>query len=115
MTEKAPKRDERERDFLAETRLIDSGSTQALSRHEEDIALAAELLSSGIINERAISKAVSDWSIHGSVPLADHLCDKGILSRDQIDQLQESAQTRVERLRRRCNPRALRFRQPQWR
>ena len=82
----------------AATRLFEPDESS--SRQEEDIALAAELLQSGIVNEREIAAAVSGWSIHGSVSLAQHLESRGLLSAEQIDMLRQSATERVEQARR---------------
>ncbi|MEM8911498.1 MAG: serine/threonine-protein kinase [Planctomycetota bacterium] len=71
----------------------------SLSRQEEDIALAAELLKSGYANDREITAAISDWSMHGSVPLAEHLKAKRILSSEQLSRLSTAAHARVEQLR----------------
>ncbi len=82
---------------FAETRLHEPGET--LSRQEEDIALAAELLGTGSVSERQIRSAVSDWSIHGSVSLAQHIEDRGLVSADQIAILKQRVRNRVERAR----------------
>jgi serine/threonine protein kinase len=79
------------------TRLYDP--EDSLTRQEEDIALAAELLQAGIVNEREIAAAVSDWSIHGNVSLAEHLAKRGILSAQQIEALRKGAVSRVNRAR----------------
>jgi len=86
-------------DQYAATRLFEP--EESLSRQEDDIALAAELLESGIVTEREIATAVSDWSIHGSVSLAQHFESRGLLTTDQIAVLRQSATRRVERDRRR--------------
>lgn len=70
-----------------------------VSRQEEDVALAAVLLESGIVNERDIQAAVSDWSIHGSVSLAEHLAKRGLLTTAQIESLKQRATGRVDRAR----------------
>jgi serine/threonine protein kinase len=70
-----------------------------VSRQEEDVALAAVLLESGIVNERDIQAAVSDWSIHGSVSLAEHLEKRELLTTAQIQSLKERAANRVDRAR----------------
>ncbi len=101
MADEAPKRSDpppTNEDRFAETRLFDPG--ESLTRQEEDIALAAELLQSGIVNERVISGAVSDWSIHGSVSLAQHLVGRGILTDEQITAIKQGAAGRVDRARR---------------
>lgn len=82
---------------FAETRLYEP--EDAVSRQEEDVALAAELLQSGIVNEREIAGAVSDWSIHGSVSLAQHLEQRSVLSAEQISLIKQAAITRVDRAR----------------
>jgi len=82
----------------AATRLFEP--TDSFSRQEEDIAFAAELLQSGIVNERETAAAVSDWSIHGSVSLSEHLESRGLLTANQIDQIKQSSADRVERARR---------------
>lgn len=71
-----------------------------LSRQEEDIAFAVELLQSGLVNERESAAAVSDWSIHGSVSLAQHLEKQGLLTSKQIETLRANAVKRVDRARR---------------
>ena len=80
------------------TRLFDP--TDGLSRQEEDIAFAAELIGSGLVNDREISAAVSDWSMHGSISLAEHLLGKGLLTSEQIGRLRQKAAGRVDRARR---------------
>jgi len=70
-----------------------------VSRQEEDVALAAVLLESGLVNERDVQAAVSDWSIHGSVSLADHLEKRGLLKAAQIESLKQRAVGRVDRAR----------------
>ncbi len=85
-------------DRFAATRLFEPENS--LNRQEEDIALAAELMNSGLVTDREVTAAVSDWSIHGSVPLAQHLEDKGILTAEQADNLSQNAKRRVDRARR---------------
>ncbi len=85
-------------DQYTATRLFEPAET--LSRQEEDIAFAAELLSSGIVNDREIAAAVSDWSMYGSVSLAEHLAGKGLLTTEKIGMLRQKAAARVDRARR---------------
>ena len=67
---------------FAETRLHEPGET--ISQQEQDIALVAELLEAGSLSERQIAAVMGDWSIHGSVPLAKHIEDRGLLPAEQI-------------------------------
>lgn len=79
------------------TLLFEPGAS--VSRQEEDVALAAELLQSGIVSERDVSTALADWSIHGSVPLAKHLEQRGLLKSAQLESIRQRAVTRVDRAR----------------
>lgn len=72
---------------------------ECISRQEQDIALAAELLNSGIVNDREISAAVSDWSMYGSLSLDKHLENRGLLKAEQLASLKERAAKRVDRAR----------------
>ena len=84
-------------DSLQETRLfepVDSSASQ-----ERDIALAAELLECGNLTDRQVTAAVSDWSLHGSVSLAEHIQDRGLLSTEQLEELQRRARSRAARAR----------------
>lgn len=72
----------------------------SFTRQEEDIAFAAALLQSGMVNERELASAVFDWSMYGSVSLAQHLVAKNVLTKDQVDSLQQNAAKRVEHARR---------------
>lgn len=97
MADDGRKSPETEDGRYASTRLFQPGNS--LSRQEEDIALAAELMNSGIASDREIAATVSDWSLHGSVSLAQHIEDKGLLTSEQMGKLQQDAFARVERAR----------------
>jgi hypothetical protein len=71
----------------------------SFTRQEEDIAITAELLQAGLVNEREIVAAVSDCSIHGSVSLTDHLKKRQLLRAEQIDALRQRAVGAAERPR----------------
>lgn len=80
------------------TRVYDP--TESVSHlEEENIAFAAELLQSGIVKERDVTTAISDWSIHGHMALADHLAKRGILHGAQIETLRQRAAARIDRAR----------------
>jgi serine/threonine protein kinase len=82
---------------FAETCLYEPSDER--SRQEEDIALAAELIQSGIVSERELAAVVSDWSIHGSVSLAEHLEKRSALKADQIQTLKQRAAKLLDRAR----------------
>lgn len=80
---------------LAETRLHEPADS--LGQREQDIALAAELVGSGILSERQVTAAVTNWSIHGSVSLAQHLKQQQILNDEQLALLHQRAAKRIQR------------------
>ncbi|TWT84710.1 Serine/threonine-protein kinase PrkC [Planctomycetes bacterium CA13] len=82
---------------FAETRLHDSGD--AFSQQEYDIALIAEILEFGSVSERQMANAMSDWSIHGSISLAKHIESQGLLPPEQIANLTQRVEGRIERAR----------------
>lgn len=82
---------------FAETRLHEPGG--ATSQQEQDIALVAELLEAGFLSERQIASALGAWSIHGNVPLAEHIERQGLLPREKIAALIQRSQARIERAR----------------
>ncbi len=75
------------------------GSATEFSREQQDIALAATALRSGVLTERQLSKALGSWTIHGSVSLADHLVEKGLLDESSRQQLSEQASSYLENCR----------------
>lgn len=85
-------------DHFAATRLFEP--EESFTRQEEDIALTAELLQAGVVNEREIAAALSDWSIHGNISLAEHLAKRKLLNAEQIETLRQRAVARVNRARR---------------
>ena len=54
-------------------------SADDFSKEQRDIALAAALLQSAALTERQLASALGTWTIHGSVPLADHLAKQGLI------------------------------------
>lgn len=82
---------------LAETRL--HNPAEVFSQQEEDIALVAELLAAGSLSERQIAAVMANWSIHGSVSLARHIQNQGLLDVDDIQTLVQRAKIRVQRAR----------------
>ncbi|MEM9659069.1 MAG: serine/threonine-protein kinase, partial [Planctomycetota bacterium] len=61
------------------------------NKAEQDIAFALEAINSGMVGERKLNAALAKWSIHGGVPLAEHLKSTAVLSDDQINQLKKRA------------------------
>jgi serine/threonine protein kinase len=54
--------------------------------------LAAVTLRSGALTERRLSEALRSWTIHGSVPLAEHLVRLGLLEESSQEQLSVEAE-----------------------
>jgi len=73
------------------------GSGHEFSREQQDIALAALLLRSGILNERQLSIAIASWSIHGSMPLAEHLLGLGLLDEPARQRLSQQTSEHLTR------------------
>jgi serine/threonine protein kinase len=82
---------------FAETRLHEPGET--ISQQEQDIALVVELLEAGSLSERQIAGVMGDWSIHGHVPLAKHIEERGLLTTEQIAPLVNRVQDRIKKAR----------------
>jgi serine/threonine protein kinase len=68
-----------------------AGRGLQFSREQEDIALAALALRSGALTERQLSESLGSWTIHGSVPLAEHLVSLGLLDESSRQKLSEQA------------------------
>lgn len=66
-------------------------------RAERDIACAAEILDSALLNERELAAAVSSWSMHGTVPLLDHLLTTGCITRETFAEVEQRLIARLER------------------
>ena len=48
-------------------------------KEQEDIATAVVSLRQSVISERKLSEAIRSWTIHGSVPLLDHLAESKLI------------------------------------
>lgn len=59
------------------------------SRMEQDVAFAAVAMRRGVLSDRQIAKAVSDWTVHGDVSLSAHLSSKGVISDGERKSLEE--------------------------
>lgn len=68
-----------------------------VSRGEHDIACAAEILDSALLNERDLGAVVSSWSMHGTVSLLDHLLATGCITREIYSAVEQRAKLRLER------------------
>ena len=53
----------------------DSTSGSQFLKQQEDVAAAVLALRKSDISERELSEAIRSWTIHGSVPLLDHLVE----------------------------------------
>ncbi len=66
------------------------------TKEQEDVALAALVLKSGLLTERQLSMALGSWTIHGNVPLSDHLQRLGMLEESKQEQLSEQVSRHLE-------------------
>lgn len=65
------------------------------SKEQQDIALAAAALQIGVLSERQLASAMATWTIHGSVPLIDHLRTLNLVDESQQAQLAQRAAQRL--------------------
>ena len=63
-------------DFMETRDIIDS----RFPKEQEDIATAVVSLRQSVISERKLSEAIRSWTIHGSVPLLDHLAESRLIN-----------------------------------
>lgn len=61
------------------------------SKEQLDIAVASVALKSGAVTERQFATAMSTWTIHGNVPLIDHLRSSGLLDDEQCQKVARMA------------------------
>lgn len=66
------------------------------SKEQQDIALAAVILRTGLLTERELSKAFSNWTIYGSVPLSMHLHSMQLLDETQLQNVSSQAMEQLE-------------------
>ncbi|QDU77936.1 Serine/threonine-protein kinase PknD [Bremerella volcania] len=66
-----------------------AGSSGDFSKEQQDIAVAALILRMGVISERQLSQALSTWTLHGDLPLHEHLVALGQIDVDTCNMLIE--------------------------
>jgi len=57
----------------------ETDSESQFLKQQEDIAAAVLALQKSDVSERKLSEAIRSWTIHGSVPLLDHLVEFGLI------------------------------------
>ena len=68
------------------------------ARQELDVALASLLLQEEIVNEQQLAQAISDWTIHGTESLGEHLVRAELISRPVCERLQRKSQRRLNQI-----------------
>ena len=71
---------------VAETVFLPSDDDSG-RRLANDVALATELLSCGALTERQVAETLANWSLYGSVSLRQHLQNTGLLSPQQLQEI----------------------------
>ncbi|TWT31355.1 serine/threonine-protein kinase [Blastopirellula retiformator] len=66
------------------------------SKEQQDIAMSALLLRSGALTERQLAQGFASWTIHGSLPLNDHLLALGLIDDDTNRKIARSAPRLLE-------------------
>jgi serine/threonine protein kinase len=72
-----------------------AGPRAEYSKEQQDIAIAAVALQTGVLSERQLATAMVTWTIHGSVPLADHLRTLALIDEPQQQHLAQRAAQRL--------------------
>lgn len=93
-----PKEDSQLTESFAETLI---GESNEFSREQQDVALAVLTLRSGTVSERQLSSALGTWTIHGSLPLGDHLLKLGLLDELTMQRLHRQISEELENC---CGP-----------
>ncbi|EAQ79734.1 serine/threonine-protein kinase [Blastopirellula marina] len=83
----------------SEARLNDSSAAATMahssggdfSKEQQDIAISALILRMGILTERQLAHAFATWTIHGSLPINEHLLERGLIDEDANRRLLASA------------------------
>ncbi|MFI4875311.1 MAG: serine/threonine-protein kinase, partial [Blastopirellula sp. JB062] len=57
------------------------------SKEQQDIAMAALILRMGILTERQLVQAFSTWTIHGNLPINEHLLSLGLIDEETSQRL----------------------------
>ena len=71
------------------------GNSSDYSKEQLDIALAATVMNTGLLSERQLSLALSSWTIHGNVSLADHLTNLELIDQPAQQGIMEQAKRRL--------------------
>lgn len=73
-----------------------AGASGDFSKEQQDIAVAALILRMGVISERQLSQALSTWTLHGDLPLHEHLVALGLLDVETCNRLIERSPALLE-------------------
>ena len=68
------------------------------SKQDLDLAFATRLLRSGKVTERVFVRAISDWTIHGTTTLNEHLTNSGVIKTSDANQLMTDASGVLEKI-----------------
>jgi len=64
------------------------------TKEERDVAFAMVALQAGRMTERQLTRAVANWTIHGSRSLAEHLESHGLVSVDESEKYKQLVESR---------------------
>lgn len=70
---------------------IAHGGNGDFSKEQQDIAMSALLLRMGALSERQLAQGFASWTIHGSLPLNEHLLQIGLIDAETNKRLVASA------------------------
>lgn len=68
-------------------------------KEQQDVAVAALAIQTGVLSESQLSLAMTTWTIHGSVPLVEHLVTEGVIDEPTKVTLSQRGSERIESIR----------------
>ena len=75
----------------------DSRSDQSSRQHERDLAFALAAIEAGFLSQKQLAGFVKDWTIHGDLPLSNHLVSKEALTVEDCRPLEDAAELKLQR------------------
>ncbi|HSG73501.1 MAG TPA: hypothetical protein VLA12_24000, partial [Planctomycetaceae bacterium] len=75
----------------------DSASDQNSRQRERDLAFAVAAIEGGFLTHKQLAGFVKDWTIHGDLPLSEHLISKAGLTPEDCRPIEDTAELKLQR------------------
>lgn len=75
----------------------DSASDQNSRQRERDLAFAVAAIEAGFLTHKQLAGFVKDWTIHGDLPLSEHLISKAGLTPEDCRPIEDTAELKLQR------------------